>query len=220
MGSSPRPRDLATAPPSEEPPPALPAFPWPPPRYSAFAAIDRGWVAPGAHATLASVARRLEAAFDATGYVERSYYWIPGGFALVSRIEQITANASPVAAPARWAVKATAVRAGFVDHLRALFNAAPGFYRVIVFAVTDRDFAAGSRSPSSEEARQWVSGGSMRLPAPVGATAFTDAHYTSALIYEFERPADKSEPRVTAPSNSPGRVHLERAGLWQALGGR
>jgi hypothetical protein len=203
-----------------EPPSGLPAFPWPPPRYSAFAAIDRGWVAPGPQPTLADVARRLDSAFDATGYVERSYYWIPGGFALVSRIEQIRADASPVDPPARWAVATPRVRDGFLDHLRALFNAAPGFYRVIVFAVTDRDFAAGPRDPTSDEARRWASGGSLRLPAEVGARPYSDRHDTTALIYEFERPADQSPPHVTVPSNSPGRIHLERAGLWEALGPR
>ena len=145
------------------------AFPWPPPRYSAFATIVREWIADGPAPTLGSVAKRLEAAFDRTGYGERSYYWVPGGFALVSRIEQISADASPIDPPARWAIETPRVRAGFVDHIRALFNAPPGFYRVIVFAVTDQDFAAGSRTPSSTEARTWASSGSLRLPAEVGA---------------------------------------------------
>src|SRR5688572_955441 len=69
----------------------MPAFPWPPPRYSAFAPIVREWIADGPLPTLGSVATRLEAAFDRTGYGERTYYWVPGGFALVSRIEQIRA---------------------------------------------------------------------------------------------------------------------------------
>src|SRR5687767_820556 len=74
-------------PPAPPPPPsALPAFPWPPPRYSAFATVMREWVAAATQPTLASAAARLERAFDAAGYGERSYYWVPGGFALVSRL--------------------------------------------------------------------------------------------------------------------------------------
>ena len=177
----------------------------------------REWVAGGPQPTLGSAAQRLEGAFDTAGYGERSYYSIPGGFALVSRIEQIRPDASSVDAPARWAVETATVRAGFIDHIRALFNAPPGFYRVIVFTVTDQDFAAAGRAPTSAEARAWITSGSLRLPPDVGSRPYSAQHYTSALIYEFERRADRSEAGVRTPSNSPGRVHLEKTGIWQAL---
>jgi hypothetical protein len=196
----------------------MPAFPWPPPRYSAFSAIAREWVAPNAQATLMSVARRLESAFDAAGYGERSYYRIPDGFALVSRIEQIRRDATPFESPSRWQAQSATitVREGFIDHIRALFNAPPGFYRVIVFVVTDQDFAAAEREPTSSEASNWVSSGSMRLPETVGSLPYSSRHYTTALIYEFERRAFE-QAHVRAPSEAPGRVHLEKAGLWRAL---
>ncbi|MFC5771913.1 hypothetical protein [Thauera sinica] len=199
---------------------AIPSFPWPPPRYSAFSTIAREWVAPAAGATLGSAAARIEQAFDAAGYVERSYYRIPGGFALVSRVEHIRADATPFAPPQRWTVDAPPLREGLIDIIRALFNAPPGFYRVIAFAVTDQDFAAREQAPTSEEARRWVSGGVLRLPAEIGALPYSERHYTSALIYEFERRADRAEASVRLPSDSPGRTHLERAGLWQALAAR
>jgi hypothetical protein len=159
----------------------------------------------------------LENAFDAAGYGELSYYRIPGGFALVSRLEQIRADGTPIDPPARWAVESPTVREGFIDHIRALFNAPPGFYRVIVFTVTDLDFAAGELAPTSSEARNWISMGSLRLPETVGRLPYTQSHYTTALIYEFERRADQSDAHMRVPSDSPGRVHLEKAGLWQAL---
>jgi hypothetical protein len=203
-----------------ESPAGMPRFPWPPPRYSAFATIVREWVADASSPTLGSVARRLESAFERAGYGERSYYSVPGGFALVSRIEQIRADATPVEPPARWAIDSPQVRASFIDHIRALFNAPPGFYRVIVFAVTDQDFAADPRPPSSAEARGWASSGSLRLSAPLANLPYTQNHYTTALIYEFERRADRNEAEMRTPSNTPGQVHLERTGLWQALARR
>jgi hypothetical protein len=202
-----------------EPAATLPAFPWPPPRYSAFATIDRAWIAPVESATLASVGARLERAFDAAGYGERSYFWIPAGFALVSRLEQIRADATPVDPPGRWAVDAPVVHNGFIDYVRALFNAPPGFYRLIVFAVTDQDFSASPRAPSSSEAENWVSSGSLRLPDSVGGQPYSARHYTTALIYEFERQADQPA-QIRTPSASPGQVHLEKAGLWRALSSR
>ena len=96
------PRPAAMRPPSANghaPEIALPAFPWPPPRYSAFANIAVEWVAPGTEPVLGEVARQLERAFNIAGYGESSYYRIPGGFALASRIEHIRADASPFDAP-------------------------------------------------------------------------------------------------------------------------
>jgi hypothetical protein len=40
------------------------------------------------------------------------------------------------------------------------------------------------------------------------------------LIYEFERRSDQTEAQMRTPSDMPGRVHLEKTGLWQALAQR
>jgi hypothetical protein len=211
----------ATQPPTTQPGPVdLPAFPWPPPRFSAQSAIANDWVARGPNATLSSVARRLELAFDAAGYAERSYYRIPGGFALVSRIEQIRPDATPVQSPARWAVGTRTPGAGFLDYIRTLFNAPPGYYRVIAFIVTDQEFAASRQPATPDEARQWATGGYLRLPEPLGVRPYGEGHYTTALIYEFERRADAPEAQLRIPSDAPGRVHLEKSGLWSALSPR
>ena len=212
-----QPRDQSQQPQSQSPRPLeLPAFEWPPPRYSAFVELPREWIFEDS-ATLGSVARRLEYAFDSAGYSERSYFWIPGGFALASRIEQIGVDATPLAPPARWAIRMTRPPQGFLDFVRALFDARPGLYRVIVFTVTDAGLSAGKRTPTPEEATEWIFGGVMQLPAGVGTLPYSAGHHTIALIYEFERVAEDSRVRVTQPSNSPGRVHLERSGLLQAL---
>ena len=122
--------------------------------------------------------------------------------------------------PERWAVDTPKVREGFIDYIRALFNAPPGFYRVIVFVVTDQDFAAAEQAPSSAEARAWVTGGGLRLPERIAAQPYGPRHYTTALIYEFERRHDEPQASVLMPSPTQGRDHLERAGLWQALAAR
>lgn len=208
--------------PADSPTPvvSLPNFPWPPPRYSAFSAIANEWVAQGAAPVLGEVARRLEQAFDSAGYGERTYYRIPGGFALVSRIEHIRADASPMPDLERWVVDTPRVRAGFIDHVRALFNAPPGFYRVIVFVVTDQDFVAAEQAPTATEAREWLTGGGLRLPAGIALQPYGARHYTTALIYEFERRSNQPQASVRDPSPAPGRTHLDRAGLWQALAAR
>ena len=178
--------------------------------------IPRAWVAPG-DATLGSVANLLEQAFDSAGYAERSYFWIPGGFALASRIETIRADAAPAEGAERWAVEMDRPAQGFVDFIRALFDARPGLYRVIVFAATDAPASAGERAPTSTEARSWMYRGLMQLPADIGRLPYGADHHTMALVYEFEQPPDRSGARVRQPSGSPGRVHLEKSGLLSAL---
>jgi hypothetical protein len=200
--------------------PELPAFPWPPPKYSAFVEIPREWIAPRGSETLAAVARRLESAFDEAGYGERSYFWIPGGFALASRIEEIREDASPLPPPRRWSVEMSRPPQGFFDFVRALFDARPGLYRVIVFTATDESYTAAERSATPGEASAWMYKGLMQLPDSVGTRAYGNGHHTMALIYEFERRPDDPEARVKQPSNSPGRVHLEKAGLARVLAGR
>jgi hypothetical protein len=200
----------------KDPETQMPRFPWPPPRYSALAAIPPALLAAATPPTLGAVADRLEQAFDKAGYTERTFYWIPGGFALVSRIEQTRADAAPMSPPARW-VAATPKTPSLAEYVKALFNAPPGYYRVIVFVVTDQVFSAAERKPTSAEANEWLSGGALRLPAEVRVRPYTPEHYTAALIYEFERRRSDEQATVRNPSDFPGRTHLEKAGLWRAL---
>ena len=172
----------------------IPKFPWPPPRYSAFATIPRPLMAPAAQTTLQSVSTRLERALDAAGYSERSFYWIPGGFALVSRIEQIRADASPMGAPERWSVTMhRPVRQGLAAIIKALFDAPPGHYRVIVFVVTDQPFAATNQKPSSQEAADWLSAGVLRLPSQIGRSA---VHF--GALHECADIRVRAKPRHSA----------------------
>ena len=198
-------------------PSALPAFPWPPPRQSAFAELERAWLVPQEPATLGAAAKRLEEAFDRAGYVERSYYRVPGGFALASRAEKIHSDASPFPAPARWSADPAGAGRGFLERIKAVFNAPPGHYRIIVFVVTDQDFATRPQPTSEAVAREWVSGGGLRLPPSIAGQPYSAEHYASALIYEFARRNEREEGQLRTPSDVPGRAHLEKGGLWQAL---
>ena len=88
--------------------------------------MDRSLLARNDGATLGEVARHLEGALSGVGYGERSYYTVPGGFALATRLEQITPDGTPKPDPQRWS---TALPEQPVfslgDYLRALFAALP-----------------------------------------------------------------------------------------------
>ena len=93
----------ASAPSQSSPLVQIPAFPWPYPRPSARAEIDRTLLTGGGKAKLADVDRRLSAAFQDAGYGDKSYYSIPQGFVMVSRMEQIDDHGVPTPGT-RWSL--------------------------------------------------------------------------------------------------------------------
>lgn len=207
-------------PPSPPPPPpsapAIPRFPWPPPEPTSRVTLDRNRCGAGAD-TLGAVARRLQDALDQAGYYEHSYYAAPGGFALVTRLEQIEFDGTPKPPPQRWSAAPPRHQIfSLRDYLRALFTAPQGHYRVIVFIVNDRAFASSGETVNSEDALGWLQSGLDRLPATLADSAFSDAHACTVLVYQFIRIA-QDEAVANPPGAPPARLQLERSGIWLEL---
>lgn len=200
--------------------PKIPQFPWPPPRASASVELPAEFLRKSANAGVhwGDVDHTLTSALDSCGYYDRSYYAVPDGFAIVTRLEQMQADGSSKAPPDRWSVAYKPV-SGFSlsSYLRALFTADPGFYRIIVFVVTPQFFSQTPIGVSEEEAMQWLQGGLDRLPLDLAMREYTDQYACTALIYQFEQPGSGAGARLDVPSDLPGRIHLERANLWRAL---
>ena len=198
-------------------PAGIPRFPWPPPMASAFQRVARDLLVEenASRILLRDVERSLSDAFSQAGYGERNYYAVPGGFAMASSLEQINVDGSP--SRNRWAVEVDAVREfSLPGYLRALFNARPGHYRIIVFIVTDEPLTQSNARVSSREARAWVRSGVVTLPREIAQREFTDDHVCTALIYEFKS-LPEGEPELVEPTRLPGRDHLSKSGLWTAL---
>ncbi len=205
---------------SGDPAPApIPQFPWPPPRASASAVIPAAFVKPGGvdTATLGDVADEISAALDTGGYFERSYFGAPGGFAMVTRLERINPDGTPTDEAERWTVGALPLTSfSLAAYLRALFTAPSGHYRIIVFVVSSQPFAQSETEVQRDEALAWLSDGLNRLPDNMALAPFTPQHTVTALIYEFEQPGNQ-EAMLMLPAHLMGRVHLQRAQLWDAL---
>lgn len=198
----------------------LPEFPWPPPLASSTEVLPASLLAEaGTAATLGDIDRRLTQALEDNGYFESSYYAVPGGFALVTRLERIEPTGEPVLGPDRWSTEVgRTVSFSLQDYLRALFTARPGYYRLIVFILTDVPFTQSKAEISREEAEGWLGSGAGWLPEQVGSVRF-DGHSCSALIYEFARASVEDEAEAVRPGLIPARTHLEKAGIWSALQG-
>jgi hypothetical protein len=171
----------------------------------------------GVALTNGQVEGKIRQALDAQGYVERSYYAVPEGFAIVTRLEQFEADGTSKQPPARWAASVGPLRKfSLGEYLAALFEATPGYYRVIVFIVTPIPFAQADAKVSQEQAARWLNSGANVLPRPVADCPYTPEHICTALIYEFQQP-DRKERAKFVDSGLPAREHLIKAKIWDRL---
>ncbi|OGU20888.1 MAG: hypothetical protein A2580_02170 [Hydrogenophilales bacterium RIFOXYD1_FULL_62_11] len=213
----------ATAAPKPAPPAAngdaTPAFAWPPPRPSTRRTLARHLVTGSAAApTLEYISGRLQAALENNGYVEYSYYSVPGGFALATRLERIHPDGRSMAEPERWEVtRGPLTRFDLSEYLRALFDAERGHFRVIVFIVTPTPLVTGTESPSAATALAWPREGMPVLPDAMRPIAYGDHFQTHALIYEFETRGAGHPAEFKASSRLTGDAHLRRAKILGAL---
>jgi hypothetical protein len=195
----------------------VPKFPWPPPKASTSDMIPRELlVGNAAHPTLSTVAQAIESAFAQAGYGQKSYYSVPGGFAMASQIEQINQDGTPKDSVDRWSLETPPLRKfSLGSYLTALFTAQSGYYRVIVFVVTAQAFPQRDVKVTSEQSKGWVSGGLNKLPDKIGNQEYSATHSCTALIYEFKKTGKHAE--LVDPSQIPGKTHLDKAGLMAAF---
>lgn len=203
-------------PPESVGPQTAPPFPWPPPRASATSDIPRRLLEDAK--SLGDVDGKLLEGLNQAGYGERSYYWVPGGFALATRIERMDDDGAPHRSD-RWNLNPS-LKKNFdlFVFLKALVSAPVGRYRVFVFTVTSQPYTFDSTEPSYETAIRWAGGGASALTSEIAQEPFTKEHSVKALIYEFEKSAGKE--RQMDPSALSGADHIARSGIQSGLEGR
>ena len=209
--------------PASKPKPAsLPDFPWPPPLPSARLVMpDSLFRSPASpEPTLSAVGARLTAALAEATYNEYSYYRVPNGFALVARLERISAEGTPMPEEFRFLQPGSQEPFSFASYIRQLFFAPEGFYRQIVFVVTDQPFAATGNKLDPAAAAKLLSHGVDRLSGDYDIAPFTAAHRVSALIYEFSKGPRERDVSMLTPGRLGARMHLDRAGIYPALSRR
>lgn len=198
-------------PPSPAPVNRLPEFPWPP-RSSAYTKIPSSYlVKPQGETYLKDVAFKLELAFRSGGYGQTGYYSVPGGFALVSQLEQFKPNGLPAADPYRWSLNIETHRPFSVEYLSDLIKGKVGHYRVIVFAISNDFFAqATGKRVDIDQANRIAIEGANRLPSEVGDLLYTNDHTCTALVYEFEKTSPYKAAEFKETSTLIAEMHLQK----------
>jgi len=198
----------------------IPEFPWPPPEASSTAVIPSQFLAysAGEIVRLCDIDERLSAALEHCGYVEKSYYGVQDGFAVVTRLEQINSDGTPKEPPERWSMAVGPLRRfSLREYLRSLFSANAGYYRIIVFIITPHPFSQSEVRLSSGEIEAWLRGGLNVLPSSIGERVYTNEYNTTALIYEFEQSEVGAEPNLIVPGRLTAQTHLKKSELWNSL---
>ena len=194
----------------------LPAFPWPPPAPSARAELPRPLFEQSA--SQFALAGRLTTALEQAGYAEYSFYGAPGGFALVARLERIQDDGRSEPEGFRFLDPDAAEPFSLVTYISRLFFAPQGYYRQLVFVLTNHPFTADANATlESNNARRLLRSGANRLPSLYREKAVSRDHALTVLVYEFRKgPADRDVVTLE-PGRLSGRVHLERSGILTAL---
>ncbi len=196
----------------------MPRFPWPPPPASAETMIPRNWLSTTVASRLADIADKLERALKEAKYPKWSYFSIPNGFALVSQMEQIKSDGTPSPEPERWSTDLPSVaNMTLLEFIKALANAQPGFYRVIVFVVTDEPWTRTSEKPTGKEAELWLAEGFNWLPRSIAELTYGPDYRTMALVYEFRKVSQGADAALIQNCPTSAVDHLEKAGISRPL---
>ncbi|MEI6806961.1 MAG: caspase family protein [Myxococcaceae bacterium] len=196
-------------------------FSWPPPKASAKEAIPQELLTHGlSQPTLKDIDGEITKALRQIGHSEFSYFTIPSGYALVTRIEKIQKNGTPIMGLERWEAKLNFIDDGssVKQYFRNLFTANKGYYRIIVFIVSSTEWGEGEDRVSEDEAIMWLRKGLDRLPNKLASTPFSPNFVCTALIYEFEQTSPKKDPHLLSPGKLAAHTHLEASGFYKAIG--
>lgn len=208
---------VPTTEPSSTPGSVLPGFPWPPPEPSTRAIVPFDQL--NQFATFKDVDWIISTALTRSGYDEKSYFAVPYGFAIVTRLEQINIIGEPDYSN-RWASELSPIQLydfSLSNYLEALFLAPQGYYRVFVFIITSDIIIQSGTPVSQSDVQGWITEGANKLPVWMETLRFTEDHDCTVYVYEFIQSGIGSEPYQNIPSFNSGQQHLEETGIWQTL---
>ena len=198
----------------------IPQFPWPPPEASARLVVPDRFFRQGPRLFVRDVEEAIRSALEANGYVERSYFAVPDGFALVTRLESFYDDGSSKEGPERWVTDVGPLRSfSLRAYLRALFLASAGHYRVIVFIVTPMPFSESEAKVSVDETTAWLNSGLNILPVSIGEREYSPNHVCTAMIYEFTQ-SEAHEATENIPGRISGDQHLLKSKIWPTFESR
>lgn len=158
-------------------------------------------------------------ALQKKGYDQRSYYYLPDGFALVTQLEQCNQNGIPLPGADRWKDYAVPEKiTGTWEYLKSLVLPQTSRFRLFVFVVYDKALtsAPDRKLTDTKQAEAWLAQGGSSLPPDMEKWPLKPAHKVTMFVYELTQ--NSSTRNVTAKCRADTAEHyLRTSGLLQWL---
>jgi hypothetical protein len=193
----------------------FPEFFLPPPQPSATDEISKSYFTDCK--TINDINLKLSSALDKCGYLRKSYFYVANGFALVTQLEKINEDGSLKPENERWTIDEYNSHFSLRSYLRRLLYANPGFYRCIVFIITDSYYKYSENLATQKQTREWLISGTNRLPVEISKIVINDNYSFNVLIYEFKKNETETESNILIPSSITGRNHLINSKIYDQL---
>lgn len=194
-------------------------FPWPAPRPSDSHIVNSYDMAAAGMTSFGDVQRHISATLSRAGALAPAHYVLSSdedvhGFAMVTRVEEIRQDGTPVRI-AQQSVENESAGFSLGGLLRRFISAPAGFYRVIAFVLTDDTSVGEKRAVSRAEAEGWLQGNVLTLPPTIAARQIEN-HFLTILIYQFEK-SNKQQPAIlTFNPQASALTHLANSRLSDA----
>lgn len=185
-------------------------FPFPPPKGYTQTVLDKSLFTKSK--TLEDVSRVILKAIKQCGYDARSFYEIPHGFALVTKVEEMKDDGSSVLDNERFSINHS-VNMKFWD----FFSPRKGYFRVFAFLVTDVPFKPTNEVVDQKTVENWVDMGWNTLPESIGSKLYTPSYNCTVIVYEFRAPNVNTALQLVSPPRLSAVVHLNKSKLAQFL---
>ena len=165
---------------------------------------------------LGDVDNKLRSALDNKGYTQRSYFYVPNGFALVTQLEQYNAKDATIRNDGtRWLdYPKQEGFSGIMSYISSFIMPNKGYFRLFVFIVTNEPFGGSKQKVSKSEASAWLNQGFNKLPNAIKNAPYTEGYAVTVLVYEFEVPESNRKAKQVCPTPLfDAQTHLKQAGI-------
>lgn len=195
----------------------FPSFPYPPPIASAQDILPIGTLKKIKN--LDSLDAILTKSLTECGYIDKCYYSVPNGFALVTAVEQFNIeDGSSLLGKERWSSKISFFKDfSLAKYIKALFSANKGHFRFMIFWISSEPMMQSNRNLTADDLLILPKQGADRLPDEIGEKLLTSKYKCTVLIYEFEKSELDKEATFVEKSELLGITHLNKSNIINVI---
>jgi hypothetical protein len=200
----------------------IPELPWPIPKATSYCEINYNSLCLQnsiPKLKLNDINYVIKTALESAGFSELHYYEIPGGFALLTRIERFD-HESGDSAPDnyRWTKEYLSPKLNILEIIKALSFERSGYFRVILFTITSETVQQSNKMfLDYNDFSDFIGDGVPTLPTEIGNRNFSTNIKCIAWIYEFEKRKGDANAVFRLESTFSALVHLCNAKILMYL---